>query len=115
MAVGKKRQKRGKCTRLKKTARVPQSGLSPKLLFSARQQLSLSLCRCAVQKVGPQSTPWDVIPIEISRRPTVWKAHFEAAAQGNGFVLAVIPSRLGRRIFSQKGPGDWAGAEGLAR
>jgi len=43
-------------------------------------------CRLAVNKVWPQPSTGNVIPVEISGRPTVGKADLEAAAQRYGFV-----------------------------
>src|SRR3954465_5357655 len=48
--------------------------------------LSLLLRGCAVQDLGPHASPRVVVPIEVTRWPSVRKAHLVAAGLGHGFV-----------------------------
>jgi len=56
------------------------------LLRRSSKRLGVTLRRRAISQVRTQAAPGYVIPVEISRRPTVRKADFKAAAPGHSFM-----------------------------
>jgi hypothetical protein len=57
------------------------------VLLGSCEDLGHTLCNRAVDLVGPQPAPRNVIPLNEARRAAVRKPDFEAPAQRHGLVL----------------------------